>query len=318
MGNDVLSLSEKQVQELIADYPWLLNIDYEIVSGLKNKGMEYILSDNKRADLILRDRMTGRPIIIEFKAVPFYRENIGQILEYKARIISESTNENSVLKDIFADKIYSPIMILVVPNCSAEARLACNLSGIEIYEYNKIVKEILIPEKKRNLEDFKKDFDIKDIPFNIDRDELVKRVYNDIKEVLCKENLLDGWIEYKKPSGEYFPTLNHLFVNKWLFSNNAVSIGICESIFDEEHTNFVAIEYYSANEKLLIKFIEKYRELNLMPQNNDDNIKSESYEEFYWTFLVDKKEFFNNTKEMIKTYIKNYENIMKNHLKLYE
>lgn len=318
MKNDVLSLSEKQVQELIADYPWLLNIDYEIVSGLKNKGMEYILSDNKRADLILRDRMTGRPVIIEFKAVPFYRENIGQILEYKARIISESTNENSVLKDIFGDKVYSPIMILVVPNCSAEARLACNLSGIEIYEYNKIVKEILIPEKKQSLEDFKKSFDNEDIPFNVDRDDLVKRIYNDIRDVLSKENLLDGWVGYKKPSGEYFPTLNNLFVNKWLFSNNSISMGICEYIFDEEHSNFVAIEYFSTNEKLLVKFIEKYRELNLIPQNNDDNTKSERYDEFYWTFLVDKREFFNNTKETIKPFIKNYDNIMRNYLKLLE
>lgn len=49
--------------------------------------MEYSLSYNKRADLIIRDRVSGRPIIVEFKAVPFYRESIGQILEYKARVI---------------------------------------------------------------------------------------------------------------------------------------------------------------------------------------------------------------------------------------
>lgn len=297
MESDVINLSEKQVQQLVADYPWLLNIDYEIVSGLKNKGMEYILSDNKRADLILRDRISCRPIIVEFKAVPFYRENIGQILEYKARIIRESTNEYSVLKDIFGDKIYSPIMVLIVPNCSAEARLACNLSGIEIYEYNRIIQELLVPEKKRSLEEFKKTFNKDEIPFDMNRDDLVGMVYDDIREVLSKENLLDGWIGYKKPSGEYFPTLNHLFVNKWSFSNAPISIGICEYIFDEEYLNFVAVEYFSTNEKILLKFIEKYRELNLIPKNNDDNTKSERYDEFYWTFLIDKKKFFNKTKK---------------------
>lgn len=40
MKNEVLNLTEKQVQEFIADYPWLLNFDYERVPGLKNKGME--------------------------------------------------------------------------------------------------------------------------------------------------------------------------------------------------------------------------------------------------------------------------------------
>jgi len=45
---------------LIADYPWLLNLDYEIIPELKNKGMEYQLSESKRADLILKDRKSGR------------------------------------------------------------------------------------------------------------------------------------------------------------------------------------------------------------------------------------------------------------------
>lgn len=137
MSDNVSDLMESQVQELIADYPWLLNIDYEVVPEFKNKGMEYRLSGGKRADIILRDRISGRPVIVEFKKVDFYRENIGQILEYKARVISESTNQKSLLKDIFEDKIFSPILILVVQNCDAESRLICNLSGIEIYEYEK-------------------------------------------------------------------------------------------------------------------------------------------------------------------------------------
>ena len=56
MDKSVMELSEKEVQQFIADYPWLLNFNYERVPQLKNKGMEYILSDSKRADLILRDR----------------------------------------------------------------------------------------------------------------------------------------------------------------------------------------------------------------------------------------------------------------------
>jgi len=154
MSKEVISLSEKQVQNLIADYPWLLNLDYEVVPGLKNKGMEYQLTEGKRADLILRDRKSGRPVIIEFKAVPFYRENIGQILEYKARVISEYSSDNSILGDLFGEKLFAPIMILVVPECTAEARLACNLSSVEVYEYGKNVPEIIMPEKRKTLDEF--------------------------------------------------------------------------------------------------------------------------------------------------------------------
>lgn len=150
MDKSVINLSEKEVQALIADYPWLLNLDYERVPQLKNKGMEYVLSDSKRADLILRDRKTERPVIVEFKAVPFYRENIGQILEYRARVVNEYTNEDSLLKEIFGEKLFAPILILVVPECTTEARLACNMSNIEIYEYNKTVPEIIVPEKGKH------------------------------------------------------------------------------------------------------------------------------------------------------------------------
>lgn len=314
MTNSVENLSEKIVQELIADYPWLLNIDFEVVSEFKDKGMEYILSYNKRADLILKDRISGRPVIVEFKAIPFYRENIGQILEYKARIVSESTYGESRLKDVFGDRIFAPIMIIVVPNCDAEARLACNLAGIEIYEYGKTVPQILIPEKKATLEEFKRNLVNKDIPFDIDRNELVSRVYSDIRNILYEENVSEGWTGYRNPPGEYFMPLNQLFVNKWLFQNNKISMGIYEDVFDDSKLDKVVIEYFSDDKDLLIKFIDKYRELNMLPQNDTNDIKNDKYDGYFWSFNINKKEFFEekNTKEIVKPFIKNYEYIMKN------
>ncbi len=311
MNNSVENLSEKDVQNLIARYPWLLNIDYETVAEFKDKGMEYILSYNKRADLILRDRISGRPVIVEFKAVPFYRENIGQILEYKARVISESTKENSILKDVFGDRIFAPITVLVVPNCDAESRLACNLSGISIYEYEQSVPQILIPEKKATLEEFKKSFNSKSIPFDDSRNEMVSRVYDDIRSVLNEENNADGWTSYRKPSGEYFMPLNQIFVNKWLFQNNKVSIGIYEDIFNDLYLDKVVIEFFSEDKETLMQFINKYRELNMFPKNNSDDINNDDYEGYFWSFYVDKKAFFDMTKETIKPFIKNYNNIIK-------
>lgn len=217
MKKEVHSLSEKEVQRLIADYPWLLNLEYEIIPELKNNGMEYLVSDNKRVDLILRDGKSGRPVIVEFKAGPFYRENIGQILEYKARIIQELINEDSSLKDLFGQRLLTPILILVVSECDAEARLACNLSNIDIYEYDKIINEIAVPENKKSLEDFNNILAKGEIPITVDRTNFVDGIYRELKDFLDEEGLKEGWKNYKAPAGEYFYNINHLFINKELF-----------------------------------------------------------------------------------------------------
>ncbi|WP_461207769.1 PDDEXK family nuclease [Clostridium sp. DL1XJH146] len=308
MNKSVLDLSEKEVQCLIADYPWLLNLDYEIIPQLKNKGMEYQLTENKRADLILKDKKSGRPVIVEFKAVPFYRENIGQILEYKARIINEYSSENSILKEIFGEKMFTPILILVVPECTAEARLACNLSSIDIYEYSANVPEIIMPEKREMLDDFISNYSKDDIPFSEERDEFVNGIYNRIYELLCEEDLTNGWKNYKDPAGEYFVVMNHLFINKCIFSNYDVSIGIYENIFSD--SSEIIIEYYSANSKILNEFSEKYMELDLKP-SNDSKFDSETYNGAYWSFKTNKKDFLENTKQVLKPYISNYIKVMK-------
>ena len=307
---EVINLSEKEVQHLIADYPWLLNLDYEIVTELKNKGIEYRLTNNKRADLILRDKKSGRPVIIEFKKIPFHRENIGQILEYKARVIQEYTSDNSILRDIFEEKILVPIMVLVVPSCTAEARLACNLSNIDIYEYNnKTVSKIMLPEKKKSLEEVKKSFINEQIPFSINRDDLVDRVYKQIYEILLEENLIYGWTKYKNPPGEYFVTLNHLFINKQIFKDYEISIGIVEDIFNDSNNNKIIIEYYSQNLDTFNRFIDEYKNQKFII-NNDNSVNKEEYNGYCWSFYVDKNEFLKDTKKVIKPFIINYVNVI--------
>lgn len=308
MDKSVINLSEKEVQALIADYPWLLNLDYERVPQLKNKGMEYVLSDSKRADLILRDRKAERPVIVEFKAVPFYRENIGQILEYRARVVNEYTNEDSLLKEIFGEKLFAPILILVVPECTTEARLACNMSNIEIYEYNKTVPEIIVPEKRKTLDEFIETYKNDDIPLNVDRHEHVENIYEKIREVMEEEDVMYGWKRNTKNKSVYLEPLNNLFINKCLFCNESIMLGIYEDIFDE--SSCVKIEYYSDELEALKKFAEKYRELNLTPINNTQICNEEAFSGSWWTFKVDKKEFLKNTKEIVRTYIQNYIKVM--------
>ena len=304
MDRDVMELSEKEVQSFIADYPWLLNFNYEKVPELKNKGMEYILSDSKRADLILRDRNSGQPVIVEFKAIPFYRENIGQILEYRSRVINEYTSDDSILKEVFEDKLFAPKLVLVVPECTAEARLACNLSNIDIYEYNKTVPEIIVPEKRKTLDEFIEAYESDDIPLSDSRNEWVDGIYEKIREVMEEENALHGWKNYNDNKSEYFVPLNHLFVNKCLFNKEDVMIGIYEDVF--LGSNNIKIEYYSNGDEILKNFVEKYKELNLKPINKSEIIEDEHYTGCCWNFSINKKEFLENTKEVVRPYIKNY------------
>ncbi len=258
--------------------------------------------------LLLRDRKSGRPVIVEFKAVPFYRENIGQILEYRARILNEYSSENSMLKQIFQQQMFSPIMILVVPTCTCEARLACNLSGIEIYEYSKTVPEIIAPEKRKTLDEFVSEMKEDIIPFTAERCEHIDEIYERIQKLMSEESLLDGWKNYKNPKGEYFSNISHLFINKCIFENNDISIGIFENVFAD--LNQITIEYYSDSFDPLNKFKEEYMALKLQPENEKE-VDQDTYEGCCWSFYINKNDFINDVENTIKPFIHNYMTIMR-------
>jgi len=100
--------------------------------------------------------------------------------------------------------------------------------------------------------------------------------------------------------------MNQLFVNKWIFQNRKISIGICENVFDNSQFDKIIIEFFSQDKELLLQFIEKYSELELQPDNHSKDIDNTYYDGFFWSFNENKIEFFNNTKEKIRLYIKNY------------
>src|ERR1017187_2761532 len=129
---------EQELQDFIADNPWLLNPNYERVPELADVDLEYQAGDQTRIDLILRDRVSRSPVVVEFKFTPFYRENVGQILEYRARVATSFNKQNSRLHSIFKDYILAPKLALVVKECDNFTRVACNMAGIAIYEYRNL------------------------------------------------------------------------------------------------------------------------------------------------------------------------------------
>ena len=152
------------------------------------------------------------------------------------------------------------------------------------------------------------------MPLTYERTNSVDEIYEEIKGLLIELDLEKVWKEYNHPSGEYFFDINHSFINKYLFEDNKISIGIYEDIFSDNVSDKITIEYYSKDKVSLREFMNIFRKKGLK-SINDIEI-SEMDECFFWNFHLDKKEFLNNTKECLRPIISNYLDVMNEYLQL--
>ena len=305
MSNEKKDLlkDEKQLQHFIANFPWLLNLDYERVVALKDGGIEYQIGDQKRIDLILRDRRSGCPVIVEFKFTPFYRENVGQILEYKARIATCFNKENSaVIYSIFGENILTPKLALIVKECDDFTRIACNMAGIDIYEYRNFSEEIKVPGKIETIKNFAESLKDEPMPLSLGREtKLEEEVYRPIKQVLEEKNLTSCWREPQRSGAYFFPQMANLFLNRWFFADEKISMGLFEDVFGNTHD--VVIAYYSNDKALLERFEELYK------QNYNCSLLMEwdpRYVEGWLGRNFPRKEFFDEVKAKFKEELNRY------------
>lgn len=303
MSEEIL---EKKVQDLIYSFPWLLDINFELIGEIDKKGYEHTIN-NIRIDLLCRHRLSGRPVIIEFKRGGFYRENIGQILEYRTRVILELTNNYSGINEIFQNRLTSPILCLVVKECDDDSRIACNLNNIEVYEYKNYTNKLLDLNAK-SLEEIQKN-QKNNIIISLERGDLVNNFYSKLKDLLDKNNLTDeaNWKNYKMSPGEYWYSYQHMFVNKWLFDIYDISIGIYENIINTEKNRFV-FGLFRTNEDKINQFITSWN-INYPDKIIESKIivmNDEKYAEYY----LDS----NNENEVLLEYIQ----LIGNYMKLYK
>jgi hypothetical protein len=298
--------NEKQLQEFIADCPWLINVNYESIPQLPNKGQEYYLSGQRRIDLILRDKVNKIPIIVEFKFNNFSRENVGQLMEYKARIIDCLSNPDNLLQQEFKNYLSCPKLILIVETCDNYARIACNMVGIEIFEYKNISKMLADPIRVKSFKDFTESFKDNILPLKGDRNhDLEIRVYDIIKNVLREFDVGYAWQEPNWNNGFFIFNFVNTFINRWLFNSKPISIGIYEDIFSDK--NDVCICYYSEYEIEFNTFREKI--LKLLSEEIKNNIKEEFYpetNEFYLTMRYNNKIFLEQTEIIFRNVLVPY------------
>lgn len=310
MNNNANEMSrlkdEADLQYFIADNPWLLNHNYESVPELDGVNLEYQAGDKTRIDLLLRDRVSGCPVIVEFKFGSFNRTNIGQLLEYKARVAITFRKENSVLYKVFKEYVLAPKLALVVKECDDFSRVACNLAAIDVYEYKNISNAFRDPAAVRTIENFTESMKSDPVPLSQDRGTILEhRVYLPIKRVLMEENQENAWQEPRESSGYFFPWFANLFLNRWLFRANPVSMGLSEDIFG---TLGVVIEYYSNDQSLLQRFTDEY---NGRYRCSLKMAWDENYKEGYLKVVFGRKDFFAEPAQTFKAELKRYLDVMK-------
>lgn len=294
--------SERDLQQFIAENPWLLNPNYEAVPQMPNNGMEYQIGSQQRIDLILRDKVNKAPVVVEFKFQPMIRENIGQILEYRARIAGHFNKEETLLHEIFGDFLLAPKLVLVVQLCDNFFRVACNLAGIDIFEYKNISKVFTDPSRVKTVRAFTEALQSSKIPLTLDRGQKVEElVYRPIRTILEKYQIADGWIEPRASAGYFYPQFNSLYINRWLFKGEPVSIGLYEDFLSEKYA--VCICFYGTNQAVFEAFGKSYQEKYA---NDAEFTWHAEWSEGYLRRWFDPNEFFQSADTLFEAELTRY------------
>ncbi|QEK13137.1 hypothetical protein FQB35_12865 [Crassaminicella thermophila] len=241
-----MNLLEKDIEDIIYNSPWLLDERYVIpkIKGSRDEfGRQINIGRNglnRYIDLLFKDTRDNRPVIVELKKESLIRENIAQILEYRALVVSMDDENKIKWQNEFGQNYYCPKLILVGTSASEEVKISANLSGVEI-------------RSLVGIEDLEVNFrDINDINDKLnnwnrflntgnrtleDRDEWIEEIYDWIKDIvdeygneevttinkLCTTSSRNAWI-----TDIVFP-----FINIPLYYKDRCLCGLYE-YYDEE------------------------------------------------------------------------------------
>lgn len=267
---EMATLSEKKIEDIIYSAPWLIGNRYiisDIMGSSKEKGRQ-VRVGSKFIDLLFKDTIDNRPVIIELKKGPLKRVDIAQILEYRALIVTLADEEKIKWEEAFEINYYLPKLILIGSEAPEEVRISANLAGIEIREFGSEADIRIdfskIEEIPRKLESW--NIFMKSGNRNLeDREDWIEKIYKWCSDLcvssddlsitkLAKTTYKNGWIE-----NVYFP-----FLNIGIQSDQDNLIGIYEYFgseqkFDEE--NFYIDFYFDISNEYSedeIKRINRY------------------------------------------------------------
>lgn len=131
-----MDLTEEQIEDLVYKNPWLIDERYIIpsIKGTKGDGRQVNvgIKNSRFIDLLFLDIKDNRPVIIEIKKGHIKREDIAQILEYRAWINMLNDADSKKWEEVFGKNYFAPKMILLGENAEDAAILSANLANVEL------------------------------------------------------------------------------------------------------------------------------------------------------------------------------------------
>lgn len=203
---------EIEIEDFLYENPWLIDPSYEIarIKGEKVHGRQVNVGNEvtggRYVDLLLKDTLSGRPVIVELKKDEIQRKDIGQTLEYRALFLVLPDNIREQFNNEFGKNYIVPKLVVIGENCTEEIRLSANLAGIEVKELKrKIKKSIDIEKVVKEFRDYREFIEQKSMSFRGKISKIEK--WFDILQETCKE--VEGELEaygFESISGENFWT----------------------------------------------------------------------------------------------------------------
>ena len=304
-----MELVEKDIENLVYTYPWLLDERY-MISNIKgacgevgrqiNIGGKNI---NRFIDLLFKDSRDGRPVIVELKKESLKRQHIGQILEYKALITALDDEKRELWLNEFGKNYYAPKMILIGTEASEEVEISANLSGIEI-RVIKGIKELnfqSINEMNGKLNNWNEFINSGNRTLE-ERGQWVEEVHKNVKKLMEDyENITVSKICNTTESNSYIENDIFPFLNMKIKQNDKTILGFYE--YYDENIAFSKEHIYCdvIIEKIENGQIEEEQEIKALQKEVIQYLEKKGFtvhfvnKEFI-TLKINRKEIQNNRK----------------------
>jgi hypothetical protein len=126
-------------------------------------------------------------------------------------------------------------------------------------------------------------------------------VESDILALLMSLKAEDGYIKHRISRDVYYSPMGHCFLNKWLFPDRAVSIGVYEDVMHHKYDS-ISVDFYSTHEEALTPAEKELSKIGRKAQRSSDQKRREHY----LTYELPKTSFIKDVKGSLLPFVRAY------------